>query len=52
MQFLDKLVTSIVIQRLVPGRYSADNCGSSQLLGVGLAPLDVDLRILPAERAR
>ena len=29
MQFLDKLMTSVVVQRLVPGRVSADNCGGS-----------------------
>ena len=28
MQFWDKLMTSVVIQRLVPGRDSADNCES------------------------
>ena len=31
MQFLDKLMTSVVIQRLVPGRDSADNCEFPQL---------------------
>ena len=34
MQFLDKLMTSVVIQRLVPGRDSADNCEFPQLLEV------------------
>ena len=29
MQFLDKLMTSVVVQRLVPGRDGADNCGGS-----------------------
>ena len=29
MQFLDKLMTSVAVQRLVPGRDSADNCGGS-----------------------
>ena len=29
MQFLDKLMTSVVVQRLVPGRVGADNCGGS-----------------------
>ena len=29
MQFLDKLMRSVVVQRLVPGRVSADNCGGS-----------------------
>ena len=29
MQFLDKLMTSIVVQRPVPGRDSPDNCGGS-----------------------
>ena len=29
MQFLDKLMTSIVVQRLVSGRVSADNCEGS-----------------------
>ena len=31
MQFLDKLTTSVVIQRLVLGRDSADNCEFPQL---------------------
>ena len=34
MQFLDKLITSVVIQRLVPGRDSTDNCEFPQLLEV------------------
>ena len=29
MQLLDKLMTSVVVQRLVPGRDSADNCGGA-----------------------
>ena len=29
MQFLEKLMTSVVVQRLVPGRVGADNCGGS-----------------------
>ena len=29
MRFLDQLKTSVVVQRLVPGRVSADNCGGS-----------------------
>ena len=29
VQFLDKLMTSVVVQRLVPGRVGADNCGGS-----------------------
>ena len=29
IQFLDKLMTSVVVQRLVPGCDSADNCGGA-----------------------
>ena len=32
MQFLDKLMTSVVVQRLVPGRVGADNCGGSAVV--------------------
>ena len=34
LQLLDKLMTSVVIQRLVSGRDSADDCEFQQLLGV------------------
>ena len=34
LQLLVKLMTSVVIQRLVPGRDSADICEFPQLLGV------------------
>ena len=38
LQLLDKLMISIVVQRLVPGRDSADNCGG---VAVAWTPVEI-----------